>query len=49
MLEVKGCIVTIDAMGTQTKIAQQIVGRGGGGLVSSDQSWKKLWCKALRK
>jgi predicted transposase YbfD/YdcC len=29
MLEVKGCIVTIDAMGTQTKIAQQIVGRGG--------------------
>jgi predicted transposase YbfD/YdcC len=29
MLEVKGCIVTIDAMGTQTKIAQQIVERGG--------------------
>jgi predicted transposase YbfD/YdcC len=29
MLEVKGCIVTIEAMGTQTKIAQQIVGRGG--------------------
>lgn len=25
MLEVKGCIVTIDAMGCQTKIAQQIV------------------------
>jgi len=25
MLEVKGCIVTIDAMGTQTKIARQIV------------------------
>ena len=29
MLELKGCIVTIDAMGTQTKIAQEIVGRGG--------------------
>lgn len=28
MLEVKGCIVTIDAMGCQTKIAQQIVGQG---------------------
>ena len=25
MLEVKGCVVTIDAMGTQTKIARQIV------------------------
>ncbi len=24
-----GCVVTIDAMGTQTKIAQQIVERGG--------------------
>jgi hypothetical protein len=29
MLEVKGCIVTIDAMGTQTRIAQQIVEREG--------------------
>jgi predicted transposase YbfD/YdcC len=29
MLEVKGCIVTIDAMGTQTKIAQQIVEQEG--------------------
>ena len=29
MLELKGCIVTIDAMGTQTKIAQQIVEGGG--------------------
>lgn len=28
MLEVKGCIVTTDAMGCQTKIAQQIVGQG---------------------
>ena len=28
MLEIKGCIVTIDAMGTQTQIAQKIVERG---------------------
>jgi predicted transposase YbfD/YdcC len=28
-LAVKGCIVTIDAMGTQTRIAQQIVEREG--------------------
>ncbi len=28
MLEIKGCIVTIDAMGTQTEIAQKIVDRG---------------------
>ena len=40
MLEVKGCIVTIDAMGTQTKIAQQIVEREGdrGLIVSEDVS-----------
>lgn len=28
MLEIKGCIVTIDAMGTQTEIAQKITDRG---------------------
>lgn len=28
ILEINGCIVTIDAMGTQTKIAQQIVDQG---------------------
>ncbi len=28
MLEIKGCIVTIDAMGTQTEIARKIVERG---------------------
>jgi predicted transposase YbfD/YdcC len=29
MLMIKGCIVTIDAMGCQKKIAQQIIGQGG--------------------
>jgi len=29
LLEVKGCIVTIDAMGCQTKIAEQIIEQGG--------------------
>lgn len=29
LLELKGCIVTIDAMGCQTKIAEQIVAQGG--------------------
>ena len=28
MLELKGCIITIDAMGTQTEIAQTIIDRG---------------------
>jgi predicted transposase YbfD/YdcC len=29
LLELKGCIVTIDAMGCQTKIAEQIIAQGG--------------------
>ena len=29
LLELKGCIVTIDAMGCQTKIAEQIIDQGG--------------------
>jgi predicted transposase YbfD/YdcC len=29
LLLLKGCIVTIDAMGCQTKIAEKIVERGG--------------------
>ena len=27
-MEIKGCIVTIDAMGTQTKIAEKIIEKG---------------------
>ncbi len=29
LLEIKGCIVTIDAMGCQTDIARQIIEQGG--------------------
>ena len=29
LLEVKGCIVTVDAIGTQTKIAKTITEQGG--------------------
>ena len=29
MLDIEGCIVTLDAMGTQRKIAQQIIAQGG--------------------
>lgn len=29
MLEIQGCVVTIDAMGTQTRIAEQIFDQGG--------------------
>jgi predicted transposase YbfD/YdcC len=29
LLQIKGCIVTIDAMGCQTKIAAQIIAQGG--------------------
>lgn len=30
MLDIRGCTVTIDAMGTQKKIAKQIIDNGGG-------------------
>jgi len=28
LLDITGCVITIDAMGTQTEIATQIVGKG---------------------
>ena len=34
VLEIKGCIVTIDAMGTQKEIAQEITARGGDYVLS---------------
>lgn len=36
MLEIKGCIVTIDAMGTQTEIAKKIREKGADYILS----WK---------
>ena len=34
LLDLEGCIITLDAMGTQTKIAQAIVERGGNYVLS---------------
>ena len=34
LLQIKGCIVTIDAMGCQTKIAEQIIAQGGDYLLA---------------
>ena len=34
MLEIQGCIVTIDAMGTQKEIAQEIIHQGGDYILS---------------
>ena len=34
ILEIQGCIITIDAMGTQKEIAQEIVERGGDYILS---------------
>jgi len=40
MLDVKGKIVTIDAIGTQTAIAEQIVAKGGDYLLGSQSQPK---------
>ena len=42
MLELKGCIVTIDAIGTQTKIAEKIIERGGDYLLSVKENQAQL-------
>lgn len=41
-LELKGALVTIDAMGTQTDIAERIVARGGDYLLSLKANWPVL-------
>lgn len=47
-LSLKGCIVTIDAIGCQTEIAQKIVERGGDYLLAVKDNQKKL-ADALRE
>ena len=42
MLELSGCIVTIDAIGTQTDIAQQIINQGGDYLLAVKDNQGKL-------
>ena len=43
LLEIKGCIVTIDAIGTQTKIAKQIIRAGGDYLLAVKHNQGKLY------
>lgn len=43
LLDIKGCIVTIDAMGCQTDIAQQIVNQGGDYLLAVKKNQGKLY------
>lgn len=47
-LTLKGCIVTIDAIGCQTEIAQKIVDRGGDYLLAVKDNQENL-AKALRE
>ena len=43
ILDLSGCIVTIDAIGCQTEIAQQIVNQGGDYLLSVKENQKQLY------
>ena len=43
MLEIKGCIVTIDAMGTQTEIAESIIDNGGDYILALKENQKTLY------
>ena len=43
LLEIKGCIVTIDAIGTQTKIARQIIQAEGDYLLAVKNNQGKLY------
>jgi len=43
LIEIKGCLVTIDAIGTQTKIAKQIMAAEGDYLLSVKQNQGKLY------
>jgi predicted transposase YbfD/YdcC len=43
LLAIKGCIVTIDAMGCQTAIAEQIRGQGGDYLLALKSNHKKAY------
>jgi predicted transposase YbfD/YdcC len=43
LLDLTGCIITIDAIGTQINIAQQIVDQGGDYLLSVKKNQKQLY------
>ncbi len=42
LLDIRGCLVTIDAMGCQTKIAKKIVDKGGNYLLPVKDNQKRL-------
>jgi len=44
LLDIKGCIISIDAMGTQTKIAKTVIERGGDYILALKENQKNL-CK----
>lgn len=43
LLEVTGCVVTIDAMGTQTKIAEKIIEKGADYILTVKENQPKLY------
>jgi len=43
LLDLHGCIVTIDAIGTQTEIAQQIINQGGDYLLAVKENQRHLY------
>ena len=43
LLEIKGCIVTIDAMGTQTEIAKKITEKGADYILSLKENQRSLY------
>lgn len=43
ILEIEGCIITIDAIGTQTKIAEMILERGGDYLLAVKENQGRLF------
>jgi predicted transposase YbfD/YdcC len=47
VLDIEGCIITIDAMGCQTKIAETIIGRGAEYLLSVKENQKELYSNII--
>lgn len=45
LLDISGCIITIDAMGTQTEIVRQIVAKGADYLLSLKANHPTLWAE----
>lgn len=48
LLDITGCIITIDAMGTQHEIARQIVAKGGDYVLCLKANHPTLWQQVMR-